>query len=73
MFVFASSGGSAFGDAFDGRGGLFDDEEFGLLSSRSRSRLGRGGDRMRVDVPSPFLFGERERERRGGRSDREGW
>jgi hypothetical protein len=36
------------------------------VASSSRSRFGRAGERVRVDVPSPFRRGERERRGRSG-------
>ena len=60
------------GTLLEGRGGFAEEEDVGRSSSRSRSRLGRGGDRIREDVPSPFRRGERERDRRCGRSGRDG-
>ena len=53
---------------FEGKGAFAAGEDGGGIES-SRSRFGGGGDRVRVDLLSPFRRGERER--RGGRSDLE--
>lgn len=62
---------SGVGGVFEGGPGLDVEEEEagGGGASSSRSRFGRAAERVRVEVPSPFRRGERERR---GRSDLEG-